>query len=34
MSKRHPNLLAWQWRHYADQHKHPTNLLLLSLIHI
>ncbi|MDR8014240.1 Mpo1-like protein [Ectopseudomonas guguanensis] len=28
MSKRHPNLLAWQWRHYADQHKHPTNLLL------
>ncbi|WP_212631567.1 Mpo1-like protein [Pseudomonas sp. KB-10] len=28
MSKRHPNLLAWQWRHYADQHKHPANLLL------
>lgn len=28
MSKRHPNLLAWQWRHYADQHRHPTNLLL------
>ncbi len=28
MSKRRPNLLAWQWRHYADQHRHPTNLLL------
>ena len=28
MSKRHPNLLAWQWRHYASQHRHPTNLLL------
>ena len=28
MSKRHPNLLSWQWRHYADQHRHPTNLLL------
>ncbi|SUD40265.1 Phage terminase, small subunit [Ectopseudomonas mendocina] len=28
MSKRHPNLLSWQWRHYADQQRHPTNLLL------
>lgn len=28
MSKRHPNLLAWQWRNYANQHEHPTNLLL------
>ncbi|MGG2397069.1 Mpo1-like protein [Pseudomonas sp. SH1-B] len=28
MNKRHPNLLAWQWRHYAEQHRHPTNLLL------
>ena len=28
MGKRHPNLLAWQWRHYASQHRHPTNLLL------
>ncbi len=28
MRKRHPNLLAWQWQHYADQHRHPTNLLL------
>ncbi|MFI8736215.1 Mpo1-like protein [Ectopseudomonas toyotomiensis] len=28
MSKRYPNLLAWQWRHYASQHRHPTNLLL------
>ena len=28
MSKRRPNLLAWQWRHYAEQHRHPTNLLL------
>jgi phage terminase small subunit len=28
MSKRHTDLLSWQWRHYADQHRHPTNLLL------
>lgn len=28
MNKRRPNLLAWQWRHYAEQHQHPANLLL------
>ncbi|OZB33213.1 MAG: terminase [Pseudomonas sp. 34-62-33] len=28
MNKRLPNLLSRQWRHYADQHQHPTNLLL------
>ena len=28
MGKRLPNLHAWQWRTYADNHRHPTNLLL------
>ncbi len=28
MNKRLPNLPSRQWRHYADQHPHPTNLLL------
>ncbi|MDF2643121.1 MAG: hypothetical protein K0R45_2394, partial [Pseudomonas sp.] len=22
MSKRHPNLHTWQWRNYADNHRH------------
>lgn len=28
MGKRLPNLHAWQWRTYADNHQHPTNLIL------
>ncbi|MCH3159141.1 DUF962 domain-containing protein, partial [Listeria monocytogenes] len=28
MGKRHPNLLAWQWRGYAANHRNPTNLVL------
>lgn len=28
MAKRHPNLLAWQWRGYAANHRNPTNLTL------
>jgi len=28
MGKRHPNLPAWQWRHYPQNHQHPTNLAL------
>ncbi|MGV8390921.1 Mpo1-like protein, partial [Pseudomonas aeruginosa] len=28
MGKRHPNLLAWQWRVYAANHRNPTNLVL------
>ncbi|AGI25027.1 hypothetical protein H681_15795 [Pseudomonas sp. ATCC 13867] len=28
MAKRHPNLLAWQWRGYAANHRNPTNLAL------
>lgn len=28
MGKRHPNLPAWQWRAYPDNHRHPTNLVL------
>lgn len=25
MGKRHPNLLAWQWRGYAANHRNPTD---------
>lgn len=28
MSKRHPNLLAWQWQGYAANHRNSTNLAL------
>lgn len=28
MSKRLPNLHAWQWRGYHHNHRHPTNLVL------
>lgn len=28
MGKRLPNLRTWQWRSYADNHRHPTNLAL------
>ena len=28
MGKRHPNLPAWQWRAYPDNHQHPANLVL------
>ena len=28
MGKRHPNLPAWQWRQYPQNHQHPTNLAL------
>ncbi|GAC1031165.1 DUF962 domain-containing protein [Pseudomonas sp. No.21] len=28
MGKRHPNLRAWQWKTYARNHRHPTNLVL------
>ncbi|SEE40731.1 hypothetical protein SAMN04490188_3720 [Pseudomonas kilonensis] len=28
MGKRHPNLPAWQWRTYPDNHRRPTNLVL------
>lgn len=28
MGKRLPNLPTWQWRGYADNHRHPTNLVL------
>ena len=28
MGKRHPNLPAWQWRAYPDNHRNPTNLVL------
>ncbi|OCT20745.1 terminase [Pseudomonas putida] len=28
MSKRLPNLPAWQWRGYHHNHRHPTNLVL------
>jgi uncharacterized membrane protein YGL010W len=28
MGKRLPNLRTWQWRGYADNHRHPTNLAL------
>ncbi|GGU74304.1 hypothetical protein GCM10009504_34530 [Pseudomonas laurentiana] len=28
MSKRLPNLPAWQWRNYHHHHRHPTNLAL------
>lgn len=28
MGKRHPNLPAWQWRSYPQNHQHPTNLAL------
>ncbi|MBU3054939.1 Mpo1-like protein [Pseudomonas indica] len=26
--KRHPHPLNWQWRGYATNHRHPTNLVL------
>ena len=28
MGKRHPNLPAWQWRVYPQNHQHPANLVL------
>ncbi len=28
MGKRLPNLHTWQWHGYADNHRHPTNLVL------
>jgi hypothetical protein len=28
MGKRLSNLHTWQWRGYADNHRHPTNLVL------
>lgn len=28
MGKRHPNLPAWQWRGYPNNHQHPTDLVL------
>ncbi|WP_271407833.1 Mpo1-like protein [Pseudomonas sp. Q1-7] len=28
MDKRRPNLHAWQWRTYSDNHQHPVNLVL------
>ena len=28
MSKRLPNLPAWQWRGYRHNHRHPANLVL------
>ncbi|WP_122544097.1 Mpo1-like protein [Pseudomonas viridiflava] len=28
MGKRLPNLHTWQWRGYADNHRHPANLVL------
>ncbi|BAN49046.1 Mpo1-like protein [Metapseudomonas resinovorans] len=28
MGKRLPNLHAWQWRSYSDNHQHPANLIL------
>ncbi len=28
MGKRHPNLPAWQWRVYPDNHRPPTHLVL------
>jgi phage terminase small subunit len=28
MGKRHPNLPAWQWRAYPNNHQHPTNRVL------
>lgn len=28
MGKRHPNLPAWQWRAYPENHRNPTNLVL------
>ncbi|MDB5980969.1 MAG: hypothetical protein JWQ69_1984 [Pseudomonas sp.] len=28
MGKRLPNLHTWQWRGYAANHQHPTNLVL------
>ncbi|MDV9032260.1 Mpo1-like protein [Pseudomonas sp. RAC1] len=28
MSKRLPNLPAWQWRGYHHHHRHPANLVL------
>ncbi|MBH3472480.1 Mpo1-like protein [Pseudomonas putida] len=28
MSKRLPNLPAWQWRGYHNNHRHPANLVL------
>lgn len=28
MSKRLPNLHAWQWRGYHNNHQHPANLVL------
>ncbi|MBP0942688.1 MULTISPECIES: hypothetical protein [Pseudomonas] len=28
MDKRLPNPHTWQWRGYADNHRHPTNLAL------
>ena len=28
MAKRLPDLHSWQWRGYADTHRHPTNLTL------
>lgn len=28
MSKRLPNLPAWQWRGYRNNHRHPANLVL------
>ena len=28
MSKRLPNLPAWQWRGYHHNHRHPANLVL------
>ena len=31
MGKRHPNLPAWQWRSFPQNHQQPTNLAL-SLI--
>lgn len=28
MGKRHPNLAAWQWRVYPDNHRQPTHQVL------
>lgn len=28
MARHHPNLLTWQWRGYAANHRNPINLIL------
>jgi len=28
MGKRLPNVHSWQWRNYANNHRHPANLVL------